>query len=221
MIDEEPYHLVIKIQLSLYYFLGPKLCGNVMETDGELLYWLLTYQPCHASIHRAPLETSSASRPVGPLSPRVLTSHLLTLFGPLDCPTIYLRLTVSVVSDRIYDFTMPTRFQFTLPAVNPHIWFCLFIQVHPVQEIPDWWLSKVNMQQNDLELDPATMCDCGRRFNGFRSPHIHKVCWCKQHNFPVREHKLIERIMNLDNTHCWVTAPWRNSKQAKNPVAQK
>ena len=32
---------------------------------------------------------------------------------------------------------------------------------------------------NDLDMYPATMCDCSREFNSLRGLRIHKACWCK------------------------------------------
>ena len=33
---------------------------------------------------------------------------------------------------------------------------------------------------NDLDMYPATTCDCGRKFNSLRGSRIHKARWCKQ-----------------------------------------
>ena len=38
---------------------------------------------------------------------------------------------------------------------------------------------------NELDMDPATTCDCGREFNSLRGLRIHKARWCKQRNSPT------------------------------------
>ena len=60
---------------------------------------------------------------------------------------------------------------------------------------------QTDFKENDLELDPAAICDCGRRFKSLQGLHIHKACWCKQCNSPIRECKSNNGIMNLDYTH--------------------
>ena len=42
---------------------------------------------------------------------------------------------------------------------------------------------------NNLDMYPATTCDCGRKFNSLRGSQIHKVRWCKQRNSPAGECK--------------------------------
>ena len=49
---------------------------------------------------------------------------------------------------------------------------------------------------NDLDMYPATTCDCGRKFNSLRGLRIHKACWCKQRNSPTGECKLNDGLMN-------------------------
>ena len=86
----------------------------------------------------------------------------------------------------------------------------------------------VDFKENDLEPDLATTCDWGSRFNGLQGLGIHNTCWCKQRNSPIGEYKSNDRVMNQEGLHpqhsgfhWWVTALSRNSKPAKNPVAQR
>ena len=96
-----------------------------------------------------PLSTSASQSGVRHCPLLALTGHSQVLSRPLDCLTwlrdwepLTARLTVSSVSDCIYDFTTPTRFRFVLLAVNPRICFCLFLLVHSAREVPDWRLSQ-------------------------------------------------------------------------------
>ena len=79
---------------------------------------------------------------------------------------------------------------------------------------------------NDLYMYPATTCDCGRKFNSLRGSRIHKARWCKQRNSPTGECKSNDGPMNqvyppqYSWAHCWASASWRHSLQAKNLVAQ-
>ena len=87
--------------------------------------------------------TSSASRLEGalPLSLGACwpVAGALRSFWLLDCDSETDSFeTLSAVSDCIYDFTMPTCFQFVFVAINLRICFRLFTQVHPAREIPDW-----------------------------------------------------------------------------------
>ena len=47
---------------------------------------------------------------------------------------------------------------------------------------------------NDLDIYPATTCDCGRKFNSLRGSRIHKVRWCEQCNSSTGE---FNRMMGL------------------------
>ena len=49
---------------------------------------------------------------------------------------------------------------------------------------------------NELDMDPATTCDCGREFNSLRGLRIHKARWCKQRNSPAGECKSNDELMN-------------------------
>ena len=40
---------------------------------------------------------------------------------------------------------------------------------------------------NDLDMYPATTCDCGREFNSLQGLRIHKARWCKERNSPTGE----------------------------------
>ena len=48
---------------------------------------------------------------------------------------------------------------------------------------------------NNNELDPASMCDCGRRFHGLR---IHEACWSKQLNCLIGKCKSNDGVIDLD-----------------------
>ena len=65
----------------------------------------------------------------------------------------------------------------------------------------EYIIRSTDFEENDLELNLATTCDCGRRFNGLLGLCIHKACWCKQCN-SVEECKSNDGVMNLDYTHC-------------------
>ena len=54
---------------------------------------------------------------------------------------------------------------------------------------------------NDLDMYPATTCDCGRKFNSLRGSRIHKARWCEQRNSPTRECKSNDGLMNQDYPH--------------------
>ena len=54
---------------------------------------------------------------------------------------------------------------------------------------------------NDLDMYPATMCDCGRKFNSWQGSRIHKACWCKQCNSPAGECKSNDGPMNQVYPH--------------------
>ena len=54
---------------------------------------------------------------------------------------------------------------------------------------------------NDLDMYPATTCDCGRKFNSLRGSRIHKARWCKQRNSPTGECKSNDGLMNQDYPH--------------------
>ena len=69
---------------------------------------------------------------------------------------------------------------------------------------------------NNLDMYPATTCDCGRKFNSLRGSWIRKARWCKQRNSPTRECKSNDGLMNQDYpqyswAHCWVSVSWRHS----------
>ena len=42
---------------------------------------------------------------------------------------------------------------------------------------------------NDLDIYPATTCDCGRKFNSLPGSRIHKARWCEERNSPAGEYK--------------------------------
>ena len=50
----------------------------------------------------------------------------------------------------------------------------------------------------DLDMYPATTCDCDRKFNSLRGSRIHKARWRKQRNSPAGECKSNDRPMNQD-----------------------
>ena len=54
---------------------------------------------------------------------------------------------------------------------------------------------------NDLDMYPATMCDCGRKFKSLRGSGIHKAHWCEQHNSPTGECKSNDGPMNQVYPH--------------------
>ena len=54
---------------------------------------------------------------------------------------------------------------------------------------------------NDLDMYPATTCDCGRKFNSLRGSRIHKARWCEERNSPAGECKSIDGPMNQVYPH--------------------
>ena len=50
----------------------------------------------------------------------------------------------------------------------------------------------------DLDMYPATTCDCSREFNSLQGLQIHKARWCKQRNSPTEECKLNDGLINQD-----------------------
>ena len=54
--------------------------------------------------------------------------------------------------------------------------------------------------ENDLDLYPATTCDCGREFNSLRGLRIHKARWCERRNSPI-ECKSNDGLMNQEHSH--------------------
>ena len=54
---------------------------------------------------------------------------------------------------------------------------------------------------NDLDMYPATTCDCGWEFNSLRGLRIHKERWYKQRNSPTGECKSNDGLMNQDYPH--------------------
>ena len=54
---------------------------------------------------------------------------------------------------------------------------------------------------NDLDMCPATTCDCGRKFNSLRGSRIHKARWCKQRNSATGECKSNDGLMNQNYPH--------------------
>ena len=54
---------------------------------------------------------------------------------------------------------------------------------------------------NDLDMYPATTCDCGRKFNSLWGSRIHKARWCKQRNSPAGECQSNDGPMNQVYTH--------------------
>ena len=54
---------------------------------------------------------------------------------------------------------------------------------------------------NDLDMYPATTCDCGREFNSLRRLRIHKARWWKRCHSPTRECKSNDRLMNQEHPH--------------------
>ena len=79
---------------------------------------------------------------------------------------------------------------------------------------------------NDLDMYPATTCDCGRKFNSLRGTRIHKARWCEERNFPAGECKSIDGPMSQVYPHS-IHKPIADHQrpgdfflQAKNLVAQ-
>ena len=54
---------------------------------------------------------------------------------------------------------------------------------------------------NDLDMYPATTCDCSREFNSLRRLRIHKAHWCKRRNSPTGECKSNDGLMNQEYSH--------------------
>ena len=54
---------------------------------------------------------------------------------------------------------------------------------------------------NDLDMYPATTCDCGRKLNCLRRLRIHKARWCKQRNARTGESKSNDGLMNQEYPH--------------------
>ena len=54
---------------------------------------------------------------------------------------------------------------------------------------------------NDLDMYPATTCDCGRKFNSLRGTRIHKARWCEERNSPAGECKSIDGPMSQVYPH--------------------
>ena len=54
---------------------------------------------------------------------------------------------------------------------------------------------------NDLDMYPATTCDCGRKFNSLRGSRIHKARWCEERNSPAGECKSNDGPMNQVYPH--------------------
>ena len=54
---------------------------------------------------------------------------------------------------------------------------------------------------NNLDMYPATECDCGREFNSLRGIGIHKARRCKQRNSPTGECKSNDGLMNQEYPH--------------------
>ena len=69
---------------------------------------------------------------------------------------------------------------------------------------------------NDLDMYPATTCDCGRKFNSLRGTRIHKARWCEERNSPAGECKIdwwaYESGLppQYSQAHCWPSASWRH-----------
>ena len=80
---------------------------------------------------------------------------------------------------------------------------------------------------NDLDMYPATTCDCGRKFNSLRGTRIHKARWCEERNSPAGECKSIDGPMSPVYPHS-IHKPIADHQrpgdiflQAKNLVAQR
>ena len=54
---------------------------------------------------------------------------------------------------------------------------------------------------NDLDIYPATTCDCGRKFSSLRGSRINKARWCKQCNSPTGECTSNNGPRNQDYPH--------------------
>ena len=54
---------------------------------------------------------------------------------------------------------------------------------------------------NDLDMYPATTCDCGRKFNSLRGTRIHEARWCEERNSPAGECKSIDGPMSQVYPH--------------------
>ena len=54
---------------------------------------------------------------------------------------------------------------------------------------------------NELNMNPATTCDCGGEFNSLRGLRIHMARWCKQRNSPTGECKSNDGPMNQEYPH--------------------
>ena len=54
---------------------------------------------------------------------------------------------------------------------------------------------------NDLDMYPATTCDCGRKFNSLRGSRIHKAHWYEERNSPAGECKSNDGPMNQVYPH--------------------
>ena len=54
---------------------------------------------------------------------------------------------------------------------------------------------------NNLDMYPATTCDCNGKFQSLRGSRIHKVRWCKQRNSPAGECKSNDGPMNQVYPH--------------------
>ena len=54
---------------------------------------------------------------------------------------------------------------------------------------------------NELDMDPATTCDCSREFNSLRGLRIHKARCYKQRNSPTGECKSNDGLMNQEYPH--------------------
>ena len=54
---------------------------------------------------------------------------------------------------------------------------------------------------NELDMNPATTCDCSREFNSFRGLRIYKSRWCKHRNSPTGECKSNDGLMTQEYPH--------------------
>ena len=54
---------------------------------------------------------------------------------------------------------------------------------------------------NELDIKPATTCDCSREFNSLRGLRIHKTRWCKQRYSPTGECKSNDGLINQEKPH--------------------
>ena len=55
--------------------------------------------------------------------------------------------------------------------------------------------------ENDLDMYPATTCDCSKEFNSLRGLRIYKARWCKQRISPTGECKSNDGLMNQEHPH--------------------